>query len=314
MIIFGPVPSRRLGRSLGINNVPAKTCSYSCVYCQLGPTQATSLAPQPFYEPAAIQREVAARLAVAAARGERIDYLAFVPDGEPTLDAGLGQTIDLLRPLGVPIAVISNSSLIWQAEVRAVLMRADWVSLKLDAVEEGLWRRVNRPHAALAFPAVLAGIAQFAAEFTGQLATETMLLADLNTNDEALTQLADFLGKVQPATAYLSIPIRPPAEPWVRPPSEEAVNRAYQIVSRTVARVECLTEYEGNAFASSGDAEIDLLSIAAVHPLREDAVRALLETSGASWAIVRKLLDEERLKEMAYQGKKFYIRSFREGQ
>ena len=110
MLVFGPVPSRRLGRSLGINNIPPKACSYSCIYCQVGPTRAAEIIPRVFYAPQRIRREVEARLAQVRERGEAVDYLTFVPDGEPTLDVNLGETIGLLRPLDVPIAVISNAS------------------------------------------------------------------------------------------------------------------------------------------------------------------------------------------------------------
>jgi len=105
MLIFGPVPSRRLGRSLGINNIPPKSCTYSCVYCQVGPTARTEVVPRAFYAPARIVREVKRHLSRLRERGERVDYLTFVPDGEPTLDDQLGETIERLRPLGIPIAV-----------------------------------------------------------------------------------------------------------------------------------------------------------------------------------------------------------------
>ena len=107
-ITFGPVPSRRLGRSLGINNIPPKVCSYSCVYCQVGKTLQMETEPRDFYRPEEIQMEVTGRLDALYVKGETVDYLTIVPDGEPTLDRNLGKTIELLRPLGSKIAVISN--------------------------------------------------------------------------------------------------------------------------------------------------------------------------------------------------------------
>ncbi len=124
-IVFGPVPSRRLGRSLGINNIPPKHCSYSCIYCQVGPTAVPEIVPRAFYSPEEIVRQVARRLETARAQGEAVDYLTFVPDGEPTLDAHLAVAIDALKPLGLPVAVISNASLIWRPEVREILTHAD---------------------------------------------------------------------------------------------------------------------------------------------------------------------------------------------
>lgn len=158
MLVFGPVPSRRLGRSLGINNIPPKSCSYSCVYCQVGPTANTEIVPRIFFTPDQICREVREQFEQVRKKGEQIDYLTFVPDGEPTLDSRLSETIERLRPVSIPIAVISNASLIWRKEVRETLMQADWVSLKVDAIEETLWRRVNRPHPSLDHHAILDGM------------------------------------------------------------------------------------------------------------------------------------------------------------
>jgi wyosine [tRNA(Phe)-imidazoG37] synthetase (radical SAM superfamily) len=126
MMTFGPVPSRRLGRSLGINNIPHKTCTYSCVYCQVGRTRRFQLERAEFYEPEAIAREVRKRTAKLRELGEGIDYLTFVPDGEPTLDLNLASTIELLKPLGIRVAVITNGSLLGREDVRATLMGADW--------------------------------------------------------------------------------------------------------------------------------------------------------------------------------------------
>jgi wyosine [tRNA(Phe)-imidazoG37] synthetase (radical SAM superfamily) len=168
-VVFGPVPSRRLGRSLGINSIPPKACSCSCVYCQVGPTHTSGIVPRPFYEPSAVAREVNDTVERLRNEGERIDYLTFVltfvPDGEPTLDAGLSQEIDLLRPLGIPIAVISNASPAWRPEVVRALNAADWVSVKVDTVDRRAWRRLNRPHRDLQLPAVLEGIRRFSLEY-----------------------------------------------------------------------------------------------------------------------------------------------------
>ncbi|MHA1145240.1 MAG: radical SAM protein [Candidatus Helarchaeota archaeon] len=135
-IAFGPVPSRRLGRSLGINNIPPKNCTYSCIYCQLGRTKKVKIRRQQFYEPSELVAAVQNKVDDVKKRGDAIDFLTFVPDGEPTLDLNLEREIELLKPLGIKIAVISNATLIWDGEVRHVLSQADWVSLKVDAVSE----------------------------------------------------------------------------------------------------------------------------------------------------------------------------------
>jgi wyosine [tRNA(Phe)-imidazoG37] synthetase (radical SAM superfamily) len=312
-IAFGPIPSRRLGRSLGINNIPPKTCTYSCVYCQAGRTSAMTLERRPFYPPEEIFGAVKAKLDNARRHGEAADYLTFVPDGEPTLDVNLGRELELLRPLGVKRAVITNSSLLWRDDVRADLAGADWVSVKVDAADEEAWRRVNRPHGGLALARVLDGISAFAKTFAGTLVTETMLVRGLNDDPGQLRKVAAFAAGLEPAAAYLSIPTRPPAEEGVAAPDEAAVNAAFQIFAPAVPRVECLIGYEGDAFAFTGSVEDDILSVTAVHPMREDAVAALLAKAGASAAVLEKLVAEGLLAEVEYDGKKFFVRKFGRG-
>jgi wyosine [tRNA(Phe)-imidazoG37] synthetase (radical SAM superfamily) len=309
VIAFGPVPSRRLGQSLGINNIPPKICSYSCVYCQLGRTGQMQIRRQAFYEPHQILQ--AARTKVAAARraGEAVDYLAFVPDGEPTLDIHLGREIAQLKKLDIPIAVISNASLIGRPDVRQDLAGADWVSLKFDAVDEPTWLRVNRPHGSLDLDSIRGGALTFASAFRGELATETMIVAGVNDGEVHLRALASYLGRLQPSVAYLSIVTRPPAEDWVRIPGEAALNQAFQIFSVRVPRLELLAGYEGDAFAFTGDVEEDLLSITAVHPMRQEAVGAFLARAGAGWAAVRHLVADGQLVETEYGGHTYYLRS-----
>lgn len=309
-IPFGPVPSRRLGRSLGINHIPPKTCSYACVYCQLGRTRPLRVRPSSFFPPEQVLDEVARHVALLRGRGEPIDYLTFVPDGEPTLDRRLGEAIDLLkRSLSIPVAVISNGSLLWRDEARIALSRADWVSLKVDACREHIWRRVNRPHGRLSLGDIGKGVRAFAGSYGGRLVTETMLVAHLNDGVADIAALATFLGEISPHTAYLSVPTRPPAEPWVRAPEESTVNRAFQILSGTLKRVELLIGHEGSDFAFGGRAREELLAAASVHPMREDSLRLWLEKAGADWSLVTDLLARRALVETEFQGWKFYIRN-----
>lgn len=307
-IAFGPVPSRRLGRSLGIDTIPPKTCSYACIYCQLGATLRMQLERRTFYDPDAVAAAVTARVDALRKAGEPIDALTFVPAGEPTLDANLGREIRSLRSLGIPIAVISNASLISRAQVRLDLAHADWVSLKVDTVDPPTWRALNRPHHDLSLERILEGARVFACDFVGTLVTETMLVEGVNDGESQVTAVAAFLAELEPRIAYLAIPTRPPARRTVRPPDERTVNRAFQIFRERLPAVECLLGYEGNAFSSTGDAEVDLLSITAVHPMREDAVKALLARANADARLLRRLLDEGRLVETIYRGRRYYMR------
>jgi len=308
MIAFGPVPSRRLGRSLGINNIPPKFCSYSCVYCQVGRTLTREIGPRTFYRAEQIRDAVAAQVDSVRRASEKVDYLTFVPDGEPTLDQHLGEAIVLLRPLGIKIAVISNGSLLWRDDVQTMLENADWVSLKVDSVVEETWRRLNRPHAQLRLADVLQGIERFARRYQGELCTETMLIAGINDTQLEVAAVANYLARLKPHKGYLAVPIRPPAETNIRAPDEAVINNAYQVMSEVIPDVECLIGYEGNSFAFTGNARQDLLSITAVHPMREEAVRTYLAKSALGWEVVQQLMAEGEIKEVEFAGKRFYVR------
>lgn len=312
-IAFGPVPSRRLGQSLGINNVPTKFCSYSCVYCQIGQTTEKAIRPRPFFAPEQIYDAVAARLYKVRAGGQRVDYLSFVPDGEPTLDSRLGDSIDALRDLGLPIAVITNASLLSRDDVRSRLGKADLVSVKVDTIDDAIWRKVNLPHRELDLATILQGIRDFAAGYTGTLITDTMLIAGLNDTRESLSATADFLAGIAPQTSYLAVPTRPTTVKGVHGTDEAGLLRAHQIFSARPANVELLTGHEVGQFAHTGDAREDLLAITAVHPMREDDVRRLLAEDQADWQLIESLLAAGELKPLIYDGERFYLRPVRRG-
>lgn len=307
-IVYGPVPSRRLGYSLGINNIPPKKCSYSCAYCQLGSTSDMRVERGAFYGVEEIIQSVKEKVEQVREKGKPIDYLTFVPDGEPTLDANLGREIELLRPLGIKIAVITNGSLMWRQDIRQDLQKADWVSLKVDGVSEEIWRRINRPQKSLKLETILEGMLNFADTFRGELATETMLIQGINDNGEEIGEIADFLAELKPNTAYLAIPIRPPVKKTITAASEPVINMAYQIFSQSLGGVEYLIGYEGNEFTFTGKVEDDLLSITSVHPMREEAVREFLRKADSSWGAIEKLIRDGSLVELEYQGRKFYMR------
>jgi len=262
----------------------------------------------PFYEPREILQETEEKIAKTREIGLRIDYLTFVADGEPTLDVNLGREIEMLRPLGIKVAVITNGSLISLEDVRADLAKADWVSLKVDCTQEDLWRRINRPKRTLQLEAILDGMLEFARAFTGELVTETMHVHGVNDESDHLEEIAAFLVRLQPVTAYVSIPTRPPAEKWVETPDEEGVNEAYQIFTEHLQTVECLTGYETTDFSPTGDPSEDILSITAVHPMHEEAVKEFLLQAKADWSVIERLINQGQLIELNYRGKRFYMR------
>ncbi len=308
MIVYGPVPSRRLGQSLGINHIPPKVCSYSCCYCQLGRTDKMQIERQEFYSPLTIRSEVEHKLQQLMQSGQGVDYLSFVPDGEPTLDLNLGTEIAMLKQFRKKIAVITNASLLWREDVRKDLAEADWVSVKIDAVDSDIWRAVDRPHGVLDLSSVLDGVVAFARQYKGQLVTETMLVDGLNDSAEALEKLADFLAMVRPQIAYLLVPTRPPAERSVRRPSNARLLEAARMIRRTAGvKVEWITGDEReDGFFCTGDIVEDLLSITAVHPLRAEIVDEITKHRASGENLVEELVKQGLLLEFWYEGKKFY--------
>ncbi len=309
MRVFGTVPSRRLGRSLGINNIPPQICTYSCVYCQLGRSSQISTQRREFYNPLDLAQEVFTLANHLRERKEHIDYLTIVPDGEPTLDKNLGKILTLIKTIGLKTAVITNSSLLFIPEVREDLFLADLVSLKIDTVKERTWHRINRPSRDLDFNKVLEGITEFAKQYKGKLITETMLVKGFNDDEDNLCKTSVFIQQLNPETAYIAIPTRPPAESNIEKPTEETINKAYQIFSKHIENVELLIGFEGDKFASTGNLKEDILSITAVHPMTEKAVKQLLEKNNQSIELIEELINENQLKKVEYDGKIFYVRN-----
>jgi wyosine [tRNA(Phe)-imidazoG37] synthetase (radical SAM superfamily) len=311
--VFGPVPSRRLGQSLGINNIPPKICSYSCNYCQVGKSLKISIKRVHYYAPETLVETVLMKVNKAKEYHERIDYLTFVPDGEPTLDINLGKEIAMLKILGIKIAVITNGSLLGREDVRNDLKMADLVSIKMDASDEQTWGKINHPHRELDFTSVWDGMMAFSKQYKGRLISETMLIKDGNDSVNHINGLAELVAQLNPDTAYISIPVRPPAFENVEPADENTLNLCYQLYAGKLPNVEYLIGYEGNAFAYTGDVEEDILSITAVHPMREDAVAELLKKSHSDNKVLEALIDSGKIIETQYKKNKFYMRKLKSG-
>jgi wyosine [tRNA(Phe)-imidazoG37] synthetase (radical SAM superfamily) len=309
-LTFGPVRSRRLGWSLGINNVSPKTCTYSCVYCQVGATDHARRERAHCFAPEAITAAVSTRLDACRASGQSIDYATFVPDGEPTLDRRLGEAIRGVAALGLRVAVLTSGSLLWREDVRSELAFADLVSIKVDTVDERTWRRLNRPIVNLCLETVLDGVRRFAVEYSGDLLTETMLIAGLNDDEASVSRTSAFVSTLAPLRAYVAIPTRPPTEPWVRAPTIDVARRAADVFRAAEVPTTCLIEELETPFAPSEDAAAGLLGIVAVHPMTDSDARDYLARSGADWSVVRALLDEGRIVEVRH-GRRTYLRASR---
>jgi len=310
MISFGPVPSRRLGKSLGVNNIISpKVCSYGCIYCQVGKTRRKSIKRDTFFDPENIYKNVIQHINRLTADNYP-DYLTIVSNGEPTLDINLGRSIMLLKRTGIPVAVITNASLLIYDSVKDDLDHADWVSLKMDAGTAKTWNLINRPAEGLDFEKHLENIIQFAGKYKGLLRTESMLADGINDSEEELQIIADIIKKINPGKAYLSVPVRPPADKSVKVPEPEKLNRAWQIFNAENINTELLTGFEGSDTGYTGNIYEDILNITAVHPLREDTLSKLLAKDNADYQVVESLINQKLIKSVLYKGKKFFLREY----
>jgi len=316
MIVYGPVPSRRLGQSIGINNIPPKTCSYSCIYCQLGRTYRMQTKRHEFYKPEDICCEAGIKIKQLKVENKRADYFSFVPDGEPTLDINLGTEIDLLKCFDIKIAVITNASLIWMDDVKEDLMKADWVSVSIDAADEDTWRKIDRPHGSLRHQDILNGIIEFSKAYKGTLVTETMLVDGINDHEACIKKVAEQLAVIRPKKAYLLVPTRPPAENSIKRSSRDSLVNAAEIIrSISGAHVECITgDEKEEGFFFSEDIINDLLSITSVHPIRKDIVDEMLKKRNVDKAVIDDLIKQNIIIEFLHEGKKFYRKNIKNKQ
>lgn len=303
--VFGPVPSRRLGRSLGVDPVPEKTCDWNCVYCQLGRTTPVTMERREYFP----REEIIAELetVLAASRPGDIDWITFVGSGEPTLHSGLGWMIRRAKELvRIPVAVITNGSLLYLEEVRADLNAADAVLPSLDAATPALYRKLNRPHPEATLERLLDGLTTFRKGYAGRLWVEVMLLRGLNDSEAELQALAAALEKIKPDEIHLSLPTRPPAESWVRPADEEGQLRAAAILGKS-ARVlrPAATSLDLAGFAEPKRAIVEITSR---HPLSErEIVRGLAKwTEAEVRETLRVLRDEGRVQVVERYGERFW--------
>lgn len=269
--VFGPVPSRRLGLSLGVSPIPEKTCNYTCTYCQLGRTSHMTNKRELFYPVEEIIKQVKKALEL----NNAIDVVSIVGEGEPTLYSGLGELIDLIKTVtDKPVALITNAALFYDEQVRIESAKADIVLPSLDGYNEKSWKAVDRPHGRLDFEAVLDGLVKFGQEYTGQLWIEIMLVKGENDSDEALEAFSSILSKIKYNRLYINTPVRPPAESFVEPTSHAVVEKFAKILGGTAIDVLVST-----GFASDIVDDFEALhSIILRHPMNKFEVENFLNT------------------------------------
>jgi wyosine [tRNA(Phe)-imidazoG37] synthetase (radical SAM superfamily) len=252
--IFGPVPSRRLGRSLGVDLVPYKTCTFDCIYCDLGKTTHKTIFRESYVKPEEIRRELELTLPTLS---KKLDYITLSGSGEPTLNQHIGEIIHTIKHLtSTPLAVLTNSSLFSLEEVREALVGADVVIPSLDAVNEVTFQCLNRPHPSLKMDKIISGLIQFRKQYRGQIWLEVVLCRGINDDQEEIERLKRDIERIQPDRVQLNTPVRPPAEEFAYPLTTTQLE---EIRIKLGEKAEIISEFTaslGEEFDSMKDTEI----------------------------------------------------------
>jgi wyosine [tRNA(Phe)-imidazoG37] synthetase (radical SAM superfamily) len=252
--IFGPVPSRRLGRSLGVDLVPYKTCSFDCIYCDLGRTTHKTVSRQSYVPLEEIQGELELALSVL---DKKPDYITLSGSGEPTLNTKIGGIIQRIKQItSTPIAVLTNSSLLSLDEVRRDLSGADVVLPSLDAITPTLFEYINRPHQSLKIEEIVSGLIQFRKEYRGQIWLEIVFCRGVNDDREEIERLKEAVGRIQPDRVQLNTPTRPPAEDFVFPLTKDQLEEIRKKLGEKAGVISEFVAPLGGRFDSDRDAEI----------------------------------------------------------
>ena len=265
--VYGPVPSRRLGRSLGVDPIPLKTCNFQCIYCQLGKTTYFTNERKNYYP----KKEIIAEMTEAIKLSKnKFDYITFVGSGEPTLYKDLGSLISLAKKISnKPVCLITNGALLHDQEVRKSLMSCDVVLPSLDAGDEKTFIKINRPHPSINFKAVIQGLIAFRKKFKGKLWIEVMIMKGINDSEGALSKIKEKINLLDPDRIDINVPIRPPTEKWVTIPDKNIVSTLNEIFGE-YTNINFPEIGRFGIFSSNFDNE--LISIIERHPLRQEQI------------------------------------------
>ena len=261
--LYGPVPSRRLGRSLGIDLVPHKICTYDCIYCQIGITTDKTLVRKEYVPIKEVLQEVELFL---KEESSFIDHLSLSGSGEPTLHSQIGLVIEGIKAItSIPIAVITNGSLLYEKEVRQDLLRADVVLPSLDAVSPGIFKKINRPWTGLSVEKEIEGLVEFRKSDKGQIWLEILFCKGVNNTPEELRKMKEVVERIQPDLIHLNTVVRPPSEKWAAPLNQ---NEMEEIKAFFGEKASIISEFDRHpSVSSAGDIKEEILKILKRRPL-----------------------------------------------
>ena len=294
--IYGPVPSRRLGISLGVSPIPKKTCNYSCIYCQLGRTDHMTNTRKMFFP----VEDILAEFDEFLESKVKFDVVTIVGEGEPTLYLGLGELIrEIQKRTDKPVAVITNGALFYDPDLRRELYGADIVLPTLDAYDEASFRKISRPHGTITFAMVDEGLKEFSKEYEGQLWIELMLMEGINDDDESLKKYSEALKKLRYDKLYINTPVRPPAESYVKALSHEKMNHVVDVLGGISID---LLESEGFQSEIKDDYEA-IMSIIKRHPMNQFEIEGFLDSRGSNIAgVLDRLEKDSKVASISYKG------------
>ena len=295
--IFGPIPSRRLGRSLGISPLPKKTCTYSCIYCQLGRTDHMTNQRQEFYKTEDILKEFREYLK----DSDKFDIVTVVGEGEPTLCSNLGELICGLKEMTEkPVAVITNGALLSDPQVREELCHADMVLPSLDAYDQETAKRIDRPYGTIRFEEEFQGLKEFCEMYQGELWLEIMLVDGINDDKDSIGKFKELLKELRYDRLYLNTPVRPPAEEGVNVVAPERMQ--YAVEELGGISIEMLSS--GSFFSEIEDDYEAVKSIIGRHPMNQFELNGFLDSrkTADKEALMKRMKQDEEIAVIDYKG------------
>lgn len=253
--LYGPVPSRRLGRSLGVDIIPYKICTYDCIYCQLGRTTQKTVERKEYVPFADVKKDIEDTLS----RGVKADYITISGSGEPTLHSKLHHLTRAIKEMtDIPLAVITNGSLLGDAAVRDALAYADLVVPSLDAGDETMFAYVNRPHPEITFENMVTGLVDFRQQFRNTMWLEVLLLDGTPGLDAGVEKIAQLTERIQPDMVQLNTVARPPAEDFA---GRVPMSKMRRLARLFPVKTECIAPYQGDKTVSGRAATDDVFAL-----------------------------------------------------
>jgi len=299
--VFGPVPSRRFGKSLGVNVVPLKYCNWNCVYCQLGRTNHFINTETDFQDYRDIEKEIEEAIEMFD-----YDYLTFIGDGEPTLYKDLDKLIQFSKDIHAKrIAVFTNGARLKFHHVRDYMKLADVVKVSVDAGDEKTFRIVDRPYRDITFKEHVEGIKKFREEFDGEIWAEVMLVKKVNDSESELNNIGKTLSLISPDKVHIMVPTRPPAEPWAVSPSSESIMKAAEIFSQHVDKNKIyIIDYieRGEFYVDPNSPFEGILNVLKIQPMTEEEAESLCKKYNVDINKIKSIS-----KEVLFNGVKYFI-------